>query len=189
MPKLRLLVPWFLCSALALGLGARASAGEPFRLRSNDFTDGARLPDAQLYSGFGYQGENISPHLVWSGAPAGTKSFVVTLYDPDAPTGSGWWHWLVIDIPATTRELPRGCGNGTAQLPAGAVQTRTDFGKPGYGGAAPPPGPPHHYIFTVYALKVDHLDVTPDSSPAMVGFMVHMNAIGQAKLTAIYGKR
>lgn len=158
-----------------------------FRLSSNDFKEGDRLPEAQVFNGMGYTGGNRSPHLAWEGAPEGTKSFVVTCYDPDAPTGSGWWHWVVINLPATTKELPAGSGSGS-NLPAGAVQTRTDFGAAGYGGAAPPPGPDHRYIFTVHALKVEKLDLDPQVSGAMVGYMIHMNGIGKASLTGMYGK-
>ena len=157
-----------------------------FRIWSNDFKDGAKLPEAQVFNGMGYQGQNLSPHLAWEGAPEGTKSFVITAYDPDAPTGSGWWHWVVANIPADTTELPRGAGSGGASLPAGALQTRTDFGKPGYGGAAPPPGESHRYIFTVHALSVEKLDIDPEASGALVGFMTHMNRIAKASITAIY---
>jgi Raf kinase inhibitor-like YbhB/YbcL family protein len=158
-----------------------------FRLSSNNFKEGDRLPEAQVFNGMGYTGGNRSPHLAWEGAPDGTKSFVVTCYDPDAPTGSGWWHWVVINLPATTKELPAGSGSGS-NLPAGAVQTRTDFGAAGYGGAAPPPGRVHHYIFTVHALKVEKLDLDSQVSGAMVGYMIFMNGIGKASLTATYGK-
>ena len=101
-----------------------------FRLWSNDLKEGDRLPEAQVFNGMGYTGGNRSPHLAWDGAPEGTKSFVVTMYDPDAPTGSGWWHWVVINIPATARELQAGSGSGS-NLPPGAMQTRTDFRRPG----------------------------------------------------------
>ena len=158
-----------------------------FRLWSNDLKEGGRLPETQVFNAMGYTGGNRSPHLAWEGAPAGTKSFVVTCYDPDAPTGSGWWHWVVINIPASTKELPAGAGSG-GSLPAGAVQTRTDFGAPGYGGAAPPAGRTHHYIFTVHALKVEHLDLDAQASGALVGFMIFMNGIGKASLTVTYGK-
>jgi Raf kinase inhibitor-like YbhB/YbcL family protein len=158
-----------------------------FRLSSNDIKEGGKLPEAQVFNGMGYSGGNRSPHLAWQGAPEGTKSFVVTCYDPDAPTGSGWWHWVMINIPATTKELPAGIGSGS-NLPSGAVQMRTDYGSAAFGGAAPPPGPAHHYIFTVHALKVEKLDLDPQSSAAMVGFMVYMNSLGKATLTALYGK-
>jgi len=158
-----------------------------FRLWSNDLKEGERLPEAQVFNGMGYTGGNRSPHLAWEGAPEGTKSFVVTMYDPDAPTGSGWWHWIVVNIPATAKELQAGCGNGS-NLPSGAMQTRTDFGSPGYGGAAPPPGRTHRYVFTIHALKTERLDLKPDASGAMVGFMIFMNSLRKATLTVTYGK-
>ncbi|GAN69615.1 kinase inhibitor [Acetobacter orleanensis] len=160
-----------------------------FVLTSPAFTDGAALPQAQVYNGMGQTGQNISPALEWKNAPAGTKSFVVTVYDPDAPTGSGWWHWVVVNIPASVTALPEGAGSGKGGLPQGAMQVRTDFGVPGYGGAAPPPGPAHRYIFTVHALDVPALDVTPDASPALVGFMVHHHKLASASLTALYGSQ
>jgi Raf kinase inhibitor-like YbhB/YbcL family protein len=158
-----------------------------FRLTSADFKDGDRLPQAQVFNGMGHSGGNLSPQLSWDGAPEGTRSFVVTCYDPDAPTGSGWWHWVVVDLPAEIRALARGSGSGQAALPPPALQTRTDFGPPGYGGAAPPPGAPHRYIFTVHALKVASIGVGADVSPAYVGFNVHFNSLGSASLTALYG--
>lgn len=158
-----------------------------FQLRSNDMKDGGRLGMAQVYNSFGHDGGNLSPHLAWSGAPAGTESFVVTAYDPDAPTGSGWWHWVVTNIPADVTELPTGA-SGTAAMPPGAVESRTDYGTGGYGGAAPPPGPAHRYIFTVYAMKLPRLEVTAESSAAMVGFMTNFNSLAKASLTALYGE-
>lgn len=157
-----------------------------FVLTSPAFTDGATLPQAQVYNGMGQTGQNLSPALEWKNAPPGTKSFVVTTYDPDAPTGSGWWHWVVANIPASVMALPEGAGSGKGGLPEGAVQVRTDFGAPGYGGAAPPPGPAHRYIFSVYALDVPKLDIAPDASPALVGFMVHHHKLASASLTALY---
>ena len=110
----------------------------------------------------------------------------MTCYDPDAPTGSGWWHWLVANLPAETRELPQGAGSGLAPLPASAVQTRTDFGLPGYGGAAPPKGESHRYIFTVHALDVEKIEVDEGASGAMVGFNVHFHSLGSASITALF---
>lgn len=158
-----------------------------FKLTSRDIRDGGRLPEAQVLNGMGYSGGNRSPHLAWEGPPEGTKSFAVTCYDPDAPTGSGWWHWVVVDIPASVAELAPGAGGEDGPLPAGAFNTRTDFGKPGYGGAAPPPGPAHRYVFTVHALKVESIGVDREASGALVGFMVHMNRLASASITAIYG--
>ena len=148
-----------------------------FTLSSNDITDGGVLPDAQVQA----KG-NASPHLKWSGAPEGTKSYAVTCYDPDAPTGSGFWHWTVANIPAGVTELPAG-----GPVPAGAVEGRTDFGEPGYGGAAPPAGHgPHRYIFTVFAVDTGKLDVTPDNSGAVFGFNLHFHTLAKASITATY---
>lgn len=157
-------------------------------LSSPDFAEQDTLPKDFVHSAMGAGGQNISPALRWSGAPAGTKSFALTMYDPDAPTGSGWWHWVVYDIPADVSELPRGAGAaGGGRLPRGAKQGRTDFGTQEYGGAAPPPGHgPHRYVFTLYALNVDKLDVPADASAAYVGFNIHFAKIGEAKLTAKY---
>lgn len=158
-----------------------------FIVTSPAFHNGDVMPQAQVYSGMGQTGENLSPPLNWSGAPAGTKSFVVTAYDPDAPTGSGWWHWVVVNIPAETASLPEGAGSGRPGLPEGALQTRTDFGTPGYGGAAPPPGRVHRYVFTVTAVGVPHLDVSADAAPAMVGFLLHHHGLASASITVLYG--
>src|ERR1700738_4392168 len=134
-----------------------------FTVRSNSFKDGDYLAQEHILSadyGFGCEGGNQSPHLAWSGAPAGTKSFAITCFDPDAPTGSGFWHWLVVNIPAKLREPAEGPGRAGGQRPAGARQPRTDSGAPGYGAPCPPEGDhPHRYLFTVYAVKVDKLDV------------------------------
>ncbi|OZI15170.1 kinase inhibitor [Sodalis-like symbiont of Philaenus spumarius] len=155
-------------------------------LLSHDLQPGATLPERHVFNGMGYQGDNISPHLAWDNVPAGTKSFVITVFDPDAPTGSGWWHWLVANIPADVRMLPQGAGSCQDNLPAGAVQGRTDFGSAGYGGAAPPQGETHRYQFTVHALDVDHLEVDENASGAMFGFNVHFHTLGSASLTVTY---
>lgn len=156
------------------------------KLFSRDITDGDKLPLRHVFNGMGYDGDNISPHLAWDDVPPGTKSFVVTCYDPDAPTGSGWWHWVVANLPADTRVLPQGSGSGQAALAESAVQARTDFGKTGYGGAAPPKGESHRYIFTVHALDVERIEVDEEASGAMVGFNVHFHSLGSASLTALY---
>lgn len=121
------------------------------KLISNDLRDGDKLGHRHVFNGMGYDGDNISPHLAWDDVPAGTKSFVVTCFDPDAPTGSGWWHWVVVNLPADTRVLPQGFGSGLVAQPDGVIQTRTDFGKAGYGGAAPPKGKP-----TAISLRFTH---------------------------------
>src|SRR5262249_36776114 len=114
-------------------------------------------------------GQNISPDLSWTGTPAGTKSFVLTIFDTDAPTGSGWWHWVVVNIPASTKSIASGA-SGAKTLPSGALETRTDFGTPGYGGPCPPANDsPHRYLISLYAMKVEKLDVTADTSAAMIG--------------------
>ena len=160
-----------------------------FVLTSPSFETGQVLPQVQVYKGMGQTGGNLSPELHWHGAPEGTQSYVVTLYDPDAPTGSGWWHWVVVNIPKNVTSLPEGAGSGEGGLPHGALQVRNDFGTPHYGGAAPPPGRVHRYVFTVYAIDVPKLDVTENTSPALVGFMVHHHQLASASLTALYGGR
>ncbi len=160
-----------------------------FRLLSSEFTEGGVLPKAQVFNAMGFDGGNASPQLTWENAPEGTKSLVVTMYDPDAPTGSGWWHWIVIDIPASATELVSGAGSGQAALPPGALQTRNDFGFAGFGGAAPPPGASHRYIFTVHALDVEKLELDPLASGAMVGFMIYMHSLGNAILAVTYSSK
>ena len=176
----------FLALVLA---GLPALAGAPFALSSKDLVPDTAMPAKHVFKGMGCDGGNLSPHLAWTDPPPGTRSFVVTAYDPDAPTGSGWWHWVVYNLPATARELPTGAGSGKGALPAGAVQGRTDFGAVGYGGACPPPGDkPHRYFFTVTALKVDRLDVPADATAAYVGFMTNANKLAQASLTVTFGR-
>jgi hypothetical protein len=159
-----------------------------FTLTTPDFHDGGSIPMAQVFNGCG--GGNHSPALSWSGEPAGTQSFAVTMYDPDAPTGSGWWHWTAFNIPASVHSLQAdaGAANSTT-LPAGAGQGRTDFGFSNYGGPCPPAGDkPHHYIVTVYAVKVAHLPLDADASGAKVGFNLHFNALATARVTGRYGR-
>jgi len=162
-----------------------------FKLTSKSFQDGDYLGQAHILSqdfGFGCAGGNQSPQLAWSDPPPGTKSFAVTCYDPDAPTGSGFWHWLVVNIPATATELALDAGNpGAPKLPAGALQTRTDFGKPGYGGPCPPPNDhPHRYIFTVFAVSQEKLPVQADTSAAVVGFNLNFNTLAKATLMGLF---
>ena len=167
-----------------------ALAGGKLALESKDLKANGTLPDKHVFNGMGCTGENISPELSWKNAPEGTKSFALSVYDPDAPTGSGWWHWVVYNIPATATGLPQGAGSGKGELPAGTVQGNTDFGQPGYGGACPPPGDkPHHYIFTLTALKVEKLDVPANATAAYVGFATHANELASATLKATYGRK
>lgn len=157
-------------------------------LTSDDLA--GQLTLKQEFDGFGCKGENLSPQLKWTDVPKGTKSLALTVYDPDAPTGSGWWHWVVFDIPADVRSLPAGAGDiEKALMPKGAVQGITDYGKAGFGGACPPVGDKaHRYIFTLYALDVETLGLSPDSNPALVGFMINSHAIRQASLISYYAR-
>ena len=143
----------------------------------------------QVFNGFGCQGKNLSPALFWSGAPAGTQSFAVMVHDPDAPTGSGFWHWVVYNIPASANSIPAEAGDAKKKImPAGIVQGRTDWGTTGYGGPCPPPGKAHHYHFRIFALKVPKLDLPADATAAMVGFNVNANKLAEADLVGLYGR-
>ncbi len=160
-------------------------------LTSQSFNEGELLAAEQMLSeafGFGCMGGNQSPQLSWSGAPEGTQSFAVTCFDPDAPTGSGFWHWVVANIPANVTSLPTGAGDPAAgMMPAGALEVRTDFGKPGYGGPCPPQGANiHRYIFTVHAVSLKELPVTADTSAAIVGFYLNFNTLAKASLIGLF---
>ena len=178
-------------AAILIGslLTMTASAAD-FTLKSSDIAPNATLTNAQVFNGFGCSGSNVSPQLSWSGAPAGTQSYALTVYDPDAPTGSGWWHWVVINLPATATSIAKGAGTADGKaLPAGSQQVRTDFGALGFGGACPPAGDkPHRYIFTLYALRVPKLEVAADSTAALAGFMIHGNLLAKTSFTAYYGR-
>ena len=183
-------------AALTVGAVSIASAqGQPmprgngrFRVTSPDLESRGRIALGHVYNGMGCNGQNISPTLQWSNPPAGTRSFAVTAYDPDAPTGSGWWHWVMYNIPASATGLPAGAGNGRNAL-RGSVQGPTDFGTRGYGGPCPPAGDkPHHYHFTVFALKVDRLDIPSNATAAFIGFNLNANKLGTARLTGLYGR-
>ena len=188
-----------LAAALAMTalLAAQSPAAKPppdsaagkLMLASTDISAGGQIAEAQVFNGFGCKGGNVSPALSWSNPPAGTRSFALLMHDPDAPTGSGWWHWVVYNIPASVSSLPAGAGDPQKNLlPAGVVQGRTDFGTPGYGGPCPPPGKPHHYYLRLYALKVAKLDVPADATAAYIGFMVRMQSLGKAELMGVYGR-
>jgi len=160
-----------------------------FSLESNDVADGQMMGDAQVYSGFGMTGQNISPHLRWLGFPAQTQGFAVTCYDPDAPTGSGFWHLLLIDVPASVTELATGAVSGDLSgLPAGSFCVRNDYGSKDFGGAAPPAGdPPHRYVFAVHALDTARLGIDSDVSPAVAGFNLGFHTLARAVMVPVYG--
>jgi Raf kinase inhibitor-like YbhB/YbcL family protein len=175
--------------ALLLGCAADANASD-FTLTSPDVAANSTMANAHVFNGMGCSGDNVSPQLAWSGAPAGTESFALTVYDPDAPTGSGFWHWVVVNIPAITTGLARGAGTADGKaLPAGSVQVATDFGVPGFGGPCPPSGDkPHRYIFTLFALKTPKLELPERATAAVTGFMIHFNVIAKTSFTAYYGR-
>jgi Raf kinase inhibitor-like YbhB/YbcL family protein len=160
-----------------------------FNLRSDDVADGEMMSENQVYNAFGMTGKNISPSLSWSGFPAETKGFAVTCFDPDAPTGSGFWHWVLVDIPPSVTSLPTGAGHsGGSGLPAGAMHLRNDYGTRDFGGAAPPAGdPPHRYVFAVHAVDVPSLELEPDTTPALAGFNLRYRTIARAVLVPLYG--
>jgi Raf kinase inhibitor-like YbhB/YbcL family protein len=164
------------------------SFAQTFTLKSKDLQ--GQFTEAYLANVFGCQGENTSPELQWSNPPVGTQSYAITMFDADAPTGSGWWHWVVFDIPALTTALPRNAGKLTEHLlPAGSVQSLTDFGVAGYGGPCPPAGDkPHGYIITLYALNTAKLGQQQTATPALVAFLLRTHVIAKASLL-VYSKR
>jgi len=178
--------------ALVLGTALTALAlpalADGFTVTTPAFKDGGTIPMPQVCDR--YKGGDHSPALAWSGEPAETKSFAITMFDPDAPTGSGFWHWTVFNIPANVHSLPEGAGDANATtLPAGAAQGRGDAGMSRYHGPCPPVGdPPHHLQITVFAVKVDKLKLDADSSGAVVGFNLHFNTLAKAQVTGLYGQ-
>lgn len=156
-----------------------------FVLSSEDVRDGEPMDAAYAHPAVG--GANLSPQLSWSGFPGDTRGFVVTCLDPDAPTGSGFWHWSLVGLPVTATSLARGAGTADSGIPAGAFSVRNDYGEHGYGGAAPPSGDrPHRYVFAVHAIDVDRLDVTPETPPAAVGFNLAFHTLARATLRPTY---
>jgi Raf kinase inhibitor-like YbhB/YbcL family protein len=158
-------------------------------LTSADVKDGGTIAVTHVYDRTGCTGQNLSPALAWSGAPPATRSFALTVHDPDAPRPGGWWHWLVYDIPSSTASLPRGAGTaGSSGMPSGARQGTNDFGDAAYGGPCPPPGSPHHYTFVISALDVSSLNLPAGAAPAQVSFQIQAHTLASAKLTGLYGR-
>jgi Raf kinase inhibitor-like YbhB/YbcL family protein len=175
-------------SSLIVLFCATVVAAQEFTLKSDQM--GGQLTIENVYAGFGCTGKNISPSLQWINAPKSAKSFALSVYDPDAPTGSGWWHWVIFNIPSDVMELKTDAGNIQKKIaPAGSIQSMTDFGKPGFGGACPPVGDkPHRYLFTVFALDVAKLDLDEKAGAALVGYMLNAHAIAKASLISYYGR-
>ena len=158
---------------------------EGFFLSSSDIQ--GQIADAQVFNSFGCTGKNISPQLSWKNAPDGTRSFAITAYDPDAPTGSGWWHWVVFNIDKSVNEIKTGAS--MKSMPESVVESTTSYGSKGFGGACPPKGDkPHRYIFTVYALDTEKIEQGADSRPELIGFFLNSHAIAKASIMAYYGR-
>ncbi|MEM6581364.1 MAG: YbhB/YbcL family Raf kinase inhibitor-like protein [Pseudomonadota bacterium] len=170
-----------------IALLSHASMADTFIVTSSDISHGEFMDKAHEFQGFGCSGENLSPELSWEGAPEGTEAFAVMAYDPDAPTGSGWWHWQIVNIPKTVTSLPSGAGDPEKNLaPQGSIQVSNDFGFAGFGGACPPEGHgEHRYQFTVYALSQE-LELPDNPSGALTGYMVNAYSLGSTTIEALY---
>ncbi|SPB14410.1 kinase inhibitor [Caballeronia novacaledonica] len=175
-----------ICCATLLAIVPALASAEPFSVKV-DGLDRGQFGNEQVYGGFGCHGANVSPRISWSHVPAGTKSIVITIHDPDAPTGGlGWTHWQVVNIPPSQTSIEKGASGTAKLLPAGAVETLTDFGASAYGGPCPPQGESHRYVVTASALRVSSIDVQAASSPALVAYQMHGKVIGQARYVAHY---
>ena len=158
---------------------------EGFYLSSEDVR--GQIANAQVYNSFGCNGKNISPQLSWKNAPQGTRSFAVTVYDPDAPTGSGWWHWVVFNIDSSVDTIKQGASNKA--MPTGAIESFNSYGSKNFGGACPPAGDkPHRYIFTVYALDIEKIEQSAEARPELIGFFLNRHALAKASIMAYFGR-
>ncbi len=167
-----------------------SNAAEKFNIKSSEVKENQTITNRHVFNGFGCNGDNISPQISWQNAPKDTKSFALTVYDPDAPTGSGWWHYVAINIPNNYKEFASGFSNEDKfTIKDGINQVRNDFGKYQFGGPCPPKGDkPHRYIFTIYALKTDKLEIDSSTTAALAGFMINANSIAKSSFTARYGR-
>jgi len=180
----------FLCVALVFVSCKRIEKSPEFSLASQDIKSGSSIKVKHVFDGFGCVGDNTSPQLSWKNAPKDAKSFAITAYDPDAPTGSGWWHWVVLNIPTNQVSLPQGFGDDNKfSLNSGINQIKNDFGTYSFGGPCPPEkDKPHRYIFTIYALNTDQINLDKDASAALAGYMINANMIAKKSFTAYYGR-
>ncbi len=187
MKHLLLALPITLLAGCCGGLNTPAESG--FTVSGPELKDGAMLTLRHEFNGFDGRGQNVFPAIAWQGAPAGTRGYALTVYDPDAPTGSGWWHYVLVNLPATVTALPEGAGTNPAALPEGALEVRNDYGIRHFGGPCPPKGDkPHRYVFTIHALKVAKLDLPDDATAALAGFMIRANELGRTSVTVRYGR-
>lgn len=175
-------------SATSSPASPAAAQASTFTLSSTDVHDGGTIALIHVYNATGCTGQDLSPALAWSGAPAATRSFALTIHDPDAPHPGGFWHWVAYDIPAATTSLPRGAGRASGGMPPGTRQGRNDFGDSAYDGPCPPPGTPHHYNFVLSALDVATLGLPSGAAPAQVSFAIATHTLATAKLTGLYGR-
>lgn len=180
------------CSPLRIAAGVTFAlllppgTAQAFDLQSPDIRDSGTIEITQVNSDMGCSGRNLSPALVWNDPPEGTQSFAITVYDPDAPTGSGWWHWIVFDIPGDSRGIPAGA---SGDLAPPAVESLTDFGQPGYGGPCPPTGAaPHRYQIRLHALDIARLGLDGSAMPALAGYMINAHSLGTVGITGLYGR-
>lgn len=176
-----------LATVLSLGISVSAFAGS-LTLSSDDIAQNEFMTKAQEFNGFGCDGDDLSPHLTWSNAPEGTKSFAITAYDPDAPTGSGWWHWQIVNIPKNVNEIATGAASKKTDVAGqGSMHIENDYGRKAFGGACPPSGHGvHHYRFTIHALSVEKLDLPANASGALAGYMINANTIESNTIEALY---